>query len=418
VVTTLAGGLDSQIAGYADGVGTNAQFQVPWGLALNAANTVLWVADIGNFVLRSVNLASAAVATLGRFDQSYLLVDGPASSAYFNRPSGLAFDAAGVLYVADSANNVVRAVQGAGGASPVVGTLAGGSGASPQTAGYYDSTGAQALFNQPLVSAPNGLGSVFVGDYSNNRIRVISVASGAVSTLAGSGAAGAADGVGTAATFNTPWGVAVDINGNVFIADTNNNKIRYIVAATGGSTDLGGEAGATVAHLDTWRERAQALLAWRGQVEGDGAHAVLAFGEGTAEVAGVITSLAPKVAQFFAQCALVGAETGAAARLMATPEELAAVAAIPEAEGADALGSRRWVDTVVRFSLKEAVYKALAPTLQRMIGFEEAAAWPAPASAWPPAVRGGSAGVRAPAPAPCSAVARLSCTCAPLSVTA
>lgn len=114
--------------------------------------------------------------------------------------------------------------------------------------------------------------------------------------------------------------------------------INDVVAATGGSMDLGGEAGATVALLDTWRDRAQALLAWRGQVEGDGAKAVLAYGEATADVAAIITSLSPKVAQFFAQCALVGAETGAGARLTATPEELAAL------DVKDPAAIERWLD--------------------------------------------------------------------------
>lgn len=114
--------------------------------------------------------------------------------------------------------------------------------------------------------------------------------------------------------------------------------INDVVAGTGGSIDLGGESGATAAHLDAWRDSAQALLAWRGQIEGDGAKTVLAYGDATADVAGVITALSPKVAQFFAQCALVGAETGAQARLTATPEELAAL------DVRDPAAIERWLD--------------------------------------------------------------------------
>ncbi len=117
-----------------------------------------------------------------------------------------------------------------------VSTLAG------STAGYADGTGAAAQFNPPVGVACDGSGNLFVSDYGNRRIRKIVVATGAVSTLAGSGTAGNADGIGTAAQFNTPNGLAYDGNGNLFVADPGNNLIRQIVVATGVVTTLAGGA--------------------------------------------------------------------------------------------------------------------------------------------------------------------------------
>lgn len=98
-----------------------------------------------------------------------------------------------------------------------------------------------------------------------------------------------------------------------------------VVAATGGALDAGGEAGARAEDVDAWVGRCGALLAWRAQAEGDGAAIVLPLGADTAAAVAQVQAIAPKVAQYFAQCALLGAEAQAGARLQATTEELAAL---------------------------------------------------------------------------------------------
>ncbi len=96
------------------------------------------------------------------------------------------------------------------------------------TAGAVDATGTAASFNYPIGVAVDAAGNVYVGDRNNQKIRKITLA-GVVTTLAGSGAEGAVDATGTAASFNMPRGVAVDAAGNVYVADSINNKIRKII---------------------------------------------------------------------------------------------------------------------------------------------------------------------------------------------
>ena len=121
--------------------------------------------------------------------------------------------------MADLTNYRIRRITAAG----IVTTVAGSG-----TQGFADGPGAAATFNSPLGIAVDKVGNLFVGDNGNNRIRRVTPA-GSVSTLAGSGAAGAADGSGTAATFNGPSGIALDTAGNLYVADTSNHRIRKVV---------------------------------------------------------------------------------------------------------------------------------------------------------------------------------------------
>ncbi len=148
--------------------------------------------------------------------------DGNAADAAFRRPGGVAFDGAGNLYVADYHNHVIRKITPAG----VVGTLAGIVGGG----GYIDGTGSAAAFFAPIAVAVDSTGNVYVADQGNHAIRKITPA-GDVTTLAGTGSVGSADGIGTAASFSSPFGIAVGVTGLVYVADSNNNKIRKITPA-------------------------------------------------------------------------------------------------------------------------------------------------------------------------------------------
>ena len=125
----------------------------------------------------------------------------------------------GNVYVADQVNHRIRKITPAG----VVSTLAG-----TGTRGFADGAGTKAWFDEPIGVAVDSSGNVYVADSYNHRIRKITPADRVVSTIAGSGTADSADGTGTAAKFHSPIGVAVDSSGNVYVADSNNHRIRKI----------------------------------------------------------------------------------------------------------------------------------------------------------------------------------------------
>ncbi|MEO6741649.1 MAG: HYR domain-containing protein [Chthoniobacteraceae bacterium] len=162
-------------------------------------------------------------------------VDATGIASRFNRPNGAAVDASGNVYVADSTNHTIRKITPSG----AVSTFAG----SPGIAGSTDGTGSAARFNSPYSLAVDSSGNVFVADTANNTIRTIT-AGGVVSTLAGSaGFSGSTDGTGGGARFNTPYGIAVDSSGTAYVTDTTNSTIRKITSA-GVVTTLAGSAGA------------------------------------------------------------------------------------------------------------------------------------------------------------------------------
>ena len=144
--------------------------------------------------------------------------DGPGLQAAFNTPSGLAIDGAGNLYVADTGNNRIRRISTQG----VVSTIAGDG-----TAGYADGPVAQAKFDGPIGVAVDEAGDILVADSYNDRVRLIAP-NGQVTTLAGSKGPGYADGVAATALFDTPCGLAVATDGSVIVADTGNRRLRRI----------------------------------------------------------------------------------------------------------------------------------------------------------------------------------------------
>lgn len=225
VVTTIAGN-PGQI-GSADGVGSTASFYFPSSIAVdNAFN--LYVADTYNHTIRKIT-AGGTVTTIAGSAGYYGSVDGTGSTARFWAPSGVAVDASGNVYVADMFNDTIRQISPAG----VVTTLAGSAG----QAGSADGTGSAARFDEPGDVAVDSLGNIYVADTSNQTIRritpalvngstnwVVTTIGGTVGVIGG-GLLDGLDGIGPAAEFDFPMGVAVDLTGNVYVADTGNNRI-------------------------------------------------------------------------------------------------------------------------------------------------------------------------------------------------
>ncbi len=226
VVSTLAG---SGIGGNGDGTGTAAQFDNPAGIAVNSSG-VVYVADVYNHRIRRITSAGV-VTTFAGGTGGY--AEGTGTAAQFNNPRGVAIDSAGSLYVADAFNHRIRKITSAG----VVTTFAGSG-----TSGYQDGNGATARFAYPYGVAVDASGTVYVADTNNHRIRKIT-SGGVVSTLAGTGMSGYQDGNGATARFDTPYGIAVDESGVVYVADTNNNRIRKIQPSGDVTTLVGANSG-------------------------------------------------------------------------------------------------------------------------------------------------------------------------------
>jgi len=199
VVTTLAGSTQ----GFADGQGAAAAFHTPYALAVGLTG-FLYVADAGNNRVCRISPDGLVVTLAG-------------SLSGFNRPTGIAVDAADNVYVADSNNNCIRLISAKGSVS----TLAG------STSGFADGPGVTARFNHPTSLAINAAGTLYVGEQGNNRVRIIGPG-GEVSTLAGSGIATFANGIGQQAGFSLPMGLALDATGVLYVADMGNNCIRKV----------------------------------------------------------------------------------------------------------------------------------------------------------------------------------------------
>ncbi|MDQ1362530.1 MAG: hypothetical protein QG652_390, partial [Pseudomonadota bacterium] len=270
-VGTLAGSPALGAPGGTDGSGTTASFNQPGGITTDGAN--LYVADTNNNNIRKIVIATGEVTTLASgfnrpsgitTDGTHLYVadtfnnkiskvviasgtvttlagtgnpgasDGSGMAASFNQPYGITINGTN-LYVADTNSNKIRKIDITG----LVTTLAGSG-----TPGATDATGTAASFYGPKAITTDGA-NLYVADTNTNRIRKIVIGSKVVTTLAGS-AAGSADGTGTAASFNGPTGITTD-GTHLYVADTNSNKIRKIVIATGEVTTLAGSgvSGAT-----------------------------------------------------------------------------------------------------------------------------------------------------------------------------
>ncbi len=248
-VTLLAGEGNS----FADGVGRSAKFNYPLGIAVDATG-IIYVADRENQRIRKA-LPNGQVSTLagnGIIGSS----DGDGKDAQFYNPVGIAVDAQGNLYIADSENHRIRKITPAGIVSTIAGT----------TRGYADGGANKARFNDPVDVALDNAENIYIVDRNNHCIRKITP-NGTVSTVAGTGKPGFANGTGEKALFNGPRGITIDKHGNLYIADSGNNRIRKI-ASDGKVSTIAGNG--TAGFANGYSEKAKFNEPWDIEVNANG----------------------------------------------------------------------------------------------------------------------------------------------------
>ena len=202
-------------------IGGDQALSSPSGIALS--ESFLYVADTGNNLIRKITsngFHSGSSSTLAGIGTDGYVNGDALTVAAFSSPTGVAASSSGDVFVTDTNNCVIRKIS-----AGQVSTLAG---AGPSSCGSADGTATSAQFNRPTGIAldPNS-GNLYVADTVNNKLRRITP-QGVVTTIAGSGVSGSADGTGSSATFNTPTGIAVDAAGNVFVTEYATGKIRKI----------------------------------------------------------------------------------------------------------------------------------------------------------------------------------------------
>jgi sugar lactone lactonase YvrE len=235
-IGTLAG---NGTAGYGGdgGPASNAELYTPLGLATDAAGNV-YIADFTNSRVRVVNPGGIITTLAGTGASGYSGDGGPASQAQLSSPEGVAVDSAGNVYIADTANNVIRRIGTNGNIATIAGTGLPG----------HDGDGGpavQALLAAPEAVAIDAAGNLYIAD-SGARVRVVTT-DGNINTIAGMGAGGYAGDGGPAlnALFNRPTGLALDKSGDIYVADYNNNAVRLLQLQGSSSEKKGAQPGAT-----------------------------------------------------------------------------------------------------------------------------------------------------------------------------
>jgi len=234
VISTAAG---TGSGGYSGdgGAATAAQLNAPFGIAVDSAGN-FYIAEWINHRVRKVDTSGRITTVAGIGVGGYGGDGGPATEAALNSPEGVAVDAAGNIYIADSFNNRIRKVDTSG----VITTIAGNG--SPQYTGEGVAT--QVSLNDPSGVAADNSGNLYIADNSSHRIRKLDLSSGIISTIAGTGIGGFGGdgGPASAAQVFNPTHLATDQAGNLYIADYNNHRIRKISAGTGIITTVAGSA--------------------------------------------------------------------------------------------------------------------------------------------------------------------------------
>ncbi len=246
IITTIAGNGTAGATGDG-GAATAATLNSPMAVAVDAAGNV-FIADYNNAKIRKVNTFGVISTIAGTGTIGYSGNGAAATAALIAKPTGVAVDASGIVYLAEQNNQVVRKVN----ASGIISIVAGGIGAGFSGDGGQASA---AAVSYPFGVAVDPSGNLLITDNGNNRIRKVSTG-GIITTLAGNGSAGFSGdgGNATAGSLNNPSGAIIDASGNLFIADQNNNRIRmvnssgiistYAGTATGGYSGDGGPASA------------------------------------------------------------------------------------------------------------------------------------------------------------------------------
>ncbi|MFC5861169.1 hypothetical protein ACFPT7_02565 [Acidicapsa dinghuensis] len=246
IISTYAGNGIEAYSGDG-GPATDAAIAGPSACVLDSAGN-LYIADAGNNVVRRVDAATGIITTIAGYAYSaqyeiggFAGDGGLATKAKLYLPRGLAIDAAGDLFISDSSNQRVRKIDSKTG---IITTIAGNG-----TYGYSGDDGAavQAMVSNPEQLALDGNGNLYITEQGASVIVRVNLTSGLIQTVAGNGASG--DGAGavigdggpaTKAQLSNPQGVALDSSGNIFIADSNNQRVRMVSAATGIITTVAG----------------------------------------------------------------------------------------------------------------------------------------------------------------------------------
>ncbi|MCF7732018.1 MAG: hypothetical protein K9N23_10030, partial [Akkermansiaceae bacterium] len=209
--------------GYAEGPGATAKFNQPSGVATDAGGSI-YVADTQNHRIRRI-ASNGTVSTLAGTGVAGF-ADGAGATAQFDHPVGVVMSASGILFVADSQNHRIRAINPAGEVVTYSGL---------GTPGFTNGIAGAARFHTPTGLAIDGDGVLYVADSDNHRIRKIAI-DGSVSTLAGTGVAGSANGAVAVVQFNRPAGIAADSSGFVYVTEATSHAVRKITPS--GSTSI------------------------------------------------------------------------------------------------------------------------------------------------------------------------------------
>jgi sugar lactone lactonase YvrE len=221
-----------------------AQLGDPTCVAFDPASD-LYIGDLPENDVRKVVAATGVITTYAGIGLAgYAGDNGPANAAQMNGPSACATDSSGNLYLADDANNVIRKVSLSSG---IITTIAGNGLDAGTTNGTFSGDGGSAVLagiNHPNGVAVDGAGNLYIADTSNQRVRMVSAATGIITTIAGTGVGGYSGdgGPATKAELYNPEGLAVDSAGNVYIAEEANNVVRKITAGTGIISTIAGTA--------------------------------------------------------------------------------------------------------------------------------------------------------------------------------